>query len=200
VRPIWGLDVGVENDPSALCQRRGNVLDCPTEEFRADGDPMRVVGWVKAKWDTTLPSQRPSEVNVDSIGMGLGVAYRLLELNIPARAINVSESAAMKQQFMRLRDELWWKAREWFQKRDCHICGDKALAREIVRPTYKPTDNAKIKVESKRDTKKRTRSKSPNRADAFILTLAGDAITASGTDAQPMSWKEPLKREIKGIV
>jgi phage terminase large subunit len=200
VRPIWGLDVGVENDPSCLVQRRGNVLDCPSEEFRADGDPMKIVGWVKGKWDTTLPSQRPSEINVDSIGLGLGVAYRLMELNLPARAVNVSESPAMKQQFMRLRDELGWKAREWFQKRDCNLCGDKALAAELVRPTYKPLDTGKIKVEGKREMKKRTKTRSPNRYDAFVLTLASDAITASGTDAQPMSWKEPLKRKIAGIV
>lgn len=199
VQPIWGLDVGVENDPSALCQRRGNVLDCPTEEFRADGDPMKIVGWIMGKWHSTLPSQRPSEINVDGIGIGLGVAYRLMELGLPARSINVSESPAMKAQYMRLRDELWWRAREWFQKRDSNICGDKALAKELVRPTYKPTDNSKIKVESKKETKKRTKTRSPNRADSFILTLASEAITASGTDAQPMSWKQPLKRVIKGI-
>lgn len=200
VRPIWGLDVGVENDPSAFCSRQGNVLPEPTQEYRADGDPMKVVGWIKGKWDTTLPSQRPSEINVDSIGLGLGVAYRLMELGLPARAVNVSESPAMKQQFMRLRDELGWKAREWFQKRDSNICGDKALAAELVRPTYKALDTGKIKVEGKKEMKKRTKTKSPNRYDAFVLTLASEAITASGTDAQPMSWKEPLKRKIAGIV
>lgn len=200
VHSIWGLDVGLENDPSCLAKRKGNVLEEPTEEFRADGDPMKVVGWIKGKWDSTLPSQRPSEINVDAIGIGVGVAYRLMELDIPARAINVSESPAMKSQYMRLRDELWWKGREWFQKRDGNICGDVKLLAELVRPTYKPTDNNKIKVESKRDTKARTRTKSPNRADSFLLTFASEAITASGTEAQPLSWKKPLRREIKGIV
>ena len=47
---------------------------------------------------------------------------------------------------------------------------------------------------------KRTKTTSPNRADAFLLTLASEAITASGGEATPTSWKTPLKREIKGIV
>ena len=201
VRPIWGLDVGVDNDPACLCQRRGNVLDCPTEEYHAaDGDPMKVVGWVKDKWDKTLPSQRPSDINVDSIGIGLGVAYRLMELGLPARAVNVSESPAMKSQYMRLRDELWWQAREFFQKRDSNLCGDEDLATELGRPIIDPnSQTSKIKIESKRATKRRTKTRSPNRADSFILTLASEAITASAAST-PTSWKEPLKREIKGIV
>ena len=56
---------------------------------------------------------------------------RFLDSLTPARAINVSESAAMSTQFPRLRDELWWKGREWFQKRDCNICGDEALKKEL---------------------------------------------------------------------
>jgi hypothetical protein len=82
---------------------------------------MRVVGWVKGHWDRTLPSDRPSEINIDGIGMGAGVAHRLAELGLPARSINVSESGSMSAQFDRLRSELWWKGREWFQKRDCNL-------------------------------------------------------------------------------
>lgn len=200
VRPIWGLDVGLNHDASCIAKRQGNALTEPTEEQKFDDDLMKVVAWVKAHWDRTLPSLRPTEINVDAIGMGAGVAHRLLELDLPARSINVSESAAMTAQFPRLRDELWWKGREWFQKRDCNICGDDQLAAELVRPIYGSTMGGKIKVEGKKDTKKRTKKPSPNRADAFLLTLASEAITASGSDAQPHSWKKPLERKIAGIV
>jgi phage terminase large subunit len=200
VLPIWGLDVGLKQDPSCLAKRRGNVLEEPTEEFLADDDLMRVVAWVKAHWDRTLPSMRPSEICIDSIGMGAGVAHRLLELGLPSRCINVSESAAMKAGFVRLRDELWWSGREWLQKRDCNLAGDERLVAELVRPTYEPTVTNKIQVEAKRATIKRTKSRSPNRADSFLLTLASEAITASGTDAQPRSWKEAIQRPIAGIV
>ena len=35
------------------------------------------------------------------------------------RAINVGEAAATRENCMRLRDELWFKGREWFQDRSC---------------------------------------------------------------------------------
>ena len=38
------------------------------------------------------PSQRPREILVDSIGLGSGVVDRALELGLPVRGINVSES------------------------------------------------------------------------------------------------------------
>ena len=209
VRPIWGLDVGLSQDPSCLAKRRGNVLDAPTEEFKADDDLMRVVGWVKSHWDATLPSQRPTEINIDVIGMGAGVVHRLQELGLPARGVNVAESAATTGQFPRLRDELWWRGREWFQKRDVLLGGtdangrawrDDKLGAELARPTYKDLPSGRLQVESKRDTKKRTKTRSPNRADAFLLTLASEAVTMSGAPAAPLSQTQPIRRVIKGII
>ena len=201
VQPIWGVDVGLDHDPAAIAKRKGNVLTEPTEEFRPDGDPMKVVAWVKGHWDRTLPSDRPTDINVDSIGIGVGVAYRLMELGLPARAVNVAELPSMRGQFPRLRDELWWAGREWLQKRDVSLCGDEALVGELVRPTYDTTVSNKIQVEGKKATKKRTKKGSPNRADAFLLTLASEAVTAHGGAVQKTAaWNKPLEREIKGIV
>lgn len=208
VRPVWGLDVGLNQDPSCLAKRQGNVLLEPTEERKFDDDLMQVVLWVKGHWDNTLPSQRPSEINIDVIGMGAGVVHRLQELNLPARGVNVSEVAG-RSGFPRLRDELWWKGREWLQKKDCALGGttadkvrwkDEKLGAELARPTYIDLPSGKIQVEPKKHTKKRTKTRSPNRADAFLLTLASEAITASGEAAVPLSLQQPIQRKIKGIV
>ncbi len=40
---------------------------------------------------------------------------------------------------------------------------------------------------------------SPNRADAFLLTLASENVSAVGGKS-PMAWNEPLKRKIAGLV
>jgi phage terminase large subunit len=223
VRPIWGVDVARKGvDASALAKRQGNVLMEPVKEWRGK-DTMQTVGIVKTEWDTTLPSHRPSEINVDLIGIGAGVADRLRELGLPVRGINVSESASMSERFTNLRSELWWKGREWFEKKDSALNGtgwkkiqkdnvwiwqredgvewqEDFLAAELAMPTFDYTPSGKIQVEAKKVTKKRTGEESPNKADAFLLTLASDAITASGTDPSPMSWREPIRREIKGIV
>lgn len=201
VQPIWGVDVGLDHDPAAIAKRKGNALTEPTEEFRPDGDPMKVVAWVKGHWDRTLPSDRPSDINIDSIGIGVGVAYRLMELGLPARAVNVAELPSMRAQFPRLRDELWWAGREWLQKRDCSLCGDQPLVDELVRPTYDTTVSNKIQVEAKKMTKKRTKKPSPNRADAFLLTLASEAVTAAGgAGAKSVSWSKPIERDIGSLV
>lgn len=202
VQTIWGVDVGLDHDPAAIAKRKGNVLVEPTEEFRADGDPMKVVAWVKNHWDITLPSARPAAINVDSIGIGVGVAYRLMEMGLPARAVNVAELPSMRGNFPRLRDELWWRGREWLQPRTSSLCGDKLLVAELVRPTYDTTVSNKIQVESKKATKKRTKKPSPNRADAFLLTLATEAesLAAGGQVAKGAAWNKPLEREIKGLV
>jgi len=56
---------------------------------------MQTAGIVTREWDDTLPSFRPSEIMVDSIGIGAGVANRLSEQGLPIREINVAETGAM---------------------------------------------------------------------------------------------------------
>jgi phage terminase large subunit len=155
VRPIWGVDCArFGADRSSLAKRRGNVLDEPVKSWKGL-DTMQLVGRVKFEWDNTLPSQRPSEICVDVIGIGAGVVDRLTELGLPARGINVSESPAMTARFPRLKDELWWLAREWFEARDTNLCNDGRLLEELVAVRYTVTDSTgKVKVESKSELKK----------------------------------------------
>ena len=74
---------------------------------------------------------------------------------------------------MRLRDELWFKGRDWFQERLGAIPQDDALIAELTAPTYTFTSTGKMVVESKADMKKRG-MRSPDLADAFLLTFASD--------------------------
>lgn len=199
VLPIWGVDCArFGSDASALAQRRGNVLICPVEEFRGI-DTMQLVGRIKALWDVTLISDRPSEICVDVIGIGAGVCDRLNELGLPARGVNVSESPSMKEQYANLRAELWFLGAEWLAKRDCNLANDTKLVKELIGPRYSYTSSGKKQVETKQEMKKRGKD-SPNRADAFLLTLASDAISASAGPLQSLSWKTPLHRQMRGIV
>lgn len=170
---VWGLDVArFGDDTTALAKRRGNVLLEPVKEWRKL-DLMQVTGKVMQEWHETPVGDRPGAINVDVIGLGAGVADRLKELQVPVRGINVGEVAANDaQRFMRLRDELWFKARDWFDARNCKMPRDDGLIGELVAPKYKIESSGKIKVESKDDMKKRG-VKSPNKADAFCLTFAG---------------------------
>jgi hypothetical protein len=47
-------------------------------------------------------------------------------------AINVGEVPSSRENCMRLRDELWFKGREWFQDRSCSMPRDDALIAELT--------------------------------------------------------------------
>lgn len=176
---VWGLDVArFGDDTTALAKRRNNTLLAPVKEWRKL-DLMQVSGVIMNEYATTPDKDKPGTINIDVIGLGSGVFDRLRELGLPVRGINVGEAAPTQpERFMRLRDELWFKGRDWFDARDCNIPRDDGLISELVQPKYKLESSGKIKVESKDDMKKRG-VKSPNRADAFLLTLAGGDLNVN---------------------
>lgn len=171
VRPVWGVDVGrFGSDGSALAKRQGNKLLEPVMEWQGK-DTMQLVGLIVAEWQKTDEDMRPSEICVDVIGIGSGVVDRLEELDLPVTAVNVAETEAVSDKYVRLRDELWFKGREWFAARDCWIPADEKLIAELTVPTYDFASNGRIIVESKKELKKR-QVPSPNKADAFLNTFA----------------------------
>jgi hypothetical protein len=170
--PIWGVDIArFGDDRTAIAKRQANRLLEPIK-FWSSKDLMVTSGMIKAEYDQTPYDERPSDILIDAIGLGAGVYDRCKELGLPVRAINVGESAATRDNCMRLRDELWFKGREWFQERICSIPKDDALVAELTAPIYTFTSTGKMVVESKSDMKKRG-LRSPDLADAFLLTLAG---------------------------
>jgi hypothetical protein len=175
----WGLDVArYGGDRSALAKRQGNVLVEPIKTWQGK-DLMELAGIVLAEYDAVPYRMRPSAIYVDAIGLGAGLADRLRELDLPAVAVSVSESASLKNRFNKLRDELFWSAREWFEARDCHMPADDTLISELAGIRYKYLSTGKLKVESKDEMKKRGQ-RSPDVADAFVLTFAGQGAVAGG--------------------
>lgn len=178
---VWGVDPGRGGDPSGFIERSTNAIFA-IEEIRYD-DLMRLVGWIKTRWDKTPKRFRPTDIYVDVIGMGAGVADRLAELDLPVVAVNVSESSSMSDRFMRLRPELWYHARDWFESRavlmPSKLALHKQLIDELVVIEEKVFSSGKIDVESKVDLKRRG-IKSPNLADAFCLTFADGGAVLNG--------------------
>ena len=146
VMPIWGLDVArMGGDRSALCKRRGNVVTEHIKTWR-DKDLMELCGIVLTEYESTPYSERPSEIVIDSIGLGAGVVDRLVELDLPARGVNVAESSSMGQKFVRLRDELWWSGREFLEKRDCVLPQQDELLDELTTARFTYTSTGKLKI------------------------------------------------------
>lgn len=174
-KPVWGVDVAwMGKDSSALAKRRGNALMEPVQ-IKRNLNPNQVAGWVQQELKATPKDDWPSEILVDVIGIGAGVVSTLWEKKcpVPVRGVAVSESPSNKDRYFRLRDELWFLAREWFTTLDCVLPDDPELVFELASVHMKPpSSDGKQRVEMAGDTKKRVR-RSPDRASAFILTFAG---------------------------
>ena len=184
---VWGLDVARGGkDRTVLLERRGRVV--PWIDKLKRNDLMEVVGWVKNRWDETMLGERPSEITVDAIGLGAGVADRLNELGLPAVPVNVAEVAALNPQAARLRDDLWLQTRDWFARQDVKIPDDADLIRDLQAPSYTFTSTGKYKVISK-DEMRRQGFASPDAADALALTFAAMPATALyGSDHPNSGW------------
>ena len=169
---IWGLDVArFGMDRTALCKRRGNELLEKPLSWRGR-DLMQTTGKVVAMYEAAREKDKPDVIVVDAIGLGAGVVDRLKENGLPVKGVNVSASPAVGDRFMKLRDELYFRMRDWFEGRYCKIpegCDD--LMGELVMPVYDYQSNGKIKVASKQEIRKLS-GRSPDLSDAFMLTFA----------------------------
>ena len=199
-QPItWGFDVArFGTDASALCKRQGNTVLEPIKTWR-NLDLMELTGRLVAEYEGIEDVlQRPTEILIDSIGLGSGVVDRAMELGLPVRGINVSEAPSMTGTYRNLRAELWYRARDWFAKKDCFLPNDINLINELAMVRYKFTSNGKLQIESKDEIKKRSAGRSPDLADAFVLTFAGSSVTALG-GMKSVAWNKPVKRNIPRI-
>ena len=195
---VWGLDVArFGSDRSALCKRQGNAVLEPIKTWK-NLDLMQLTGAVVAEYEVLMPSQRPREILVDSIGLGAGVVDRLRELGLPARGINVSESPAMGTTYRNLKAELWHKAKAWLEARDCWLPKDELLVAELATVRYSFTSSGKIQIEGKDEIRKRGLA-SPDRADAFCLTFASDAVVGAYGSSMASKWNQPLRRNIPRV-
>ena len=192
---VWGLDVArAGSDATALVKRKGPII----KEIKVwrNKDLMQTCGMVLQEFESLPPSKRPESVHVDVIGIGAGVCDRLSEtLDCAVRGINVAESPALKTRFRRLRDELWFSMREYFEGRDVKCVESDQLLAELTAPRYVTLSDGKIQVESKPAMRKRGHP-SPDCADALALTLAGTAAILSGgaRGGYASSWNRPLKQ------
>ena len=194
-RPVWGLDVArFGSDRTVLAKRVGPVVT-EVEAWRGL-DLMQTCGRVKAQYDGLIPSERPTEILVDVIGLGSGVYDRLRELGLPVRSVNVSETPAFGDTYNNLRTELIFRFRGWLEQRGSRIPNDPELIAEATSIRYSFSSTGKMKAESKDDMRRRG-LKSPDKADAVFLTFAGDAATSLGSPSP--AWSKPIRRNLKGI-
>lgn len=169
---IAGLDVArFGDDRTALIIRQGSQL-IHAESWKGV-DTAQTAGKVIDMYRNLLFDC----VAIDVIGLGAGVYDMAKNAEVPCVGVNVGEATAVKGRFTRMRDELWWKVREWFQDLACSISPGipkqeiNALVADIQDIRYGFTNKGTIKIESKEDMKERL-GFSPDYGDALCCTFA----------------------------
>ena len=165
---ILGVDVARHgNDKTVVCARRGmKVLDFHTFSGLDTVEvAQKVLGYY---YDYNAKA-----VFVDGIGVGAGVYDQLRQFINTAYNVEVSRKASNEEKFVGLRDELWWRLRERFEAGTIALpknCPD--LVEELTCVKYDTeSSRGKIKVESKKEIKKKLGGRSTDYADALALTF-----------------------------
>lgn len=125
-------------------------------------------------------------VKVDKIGPGSGVVSRLSELDFPVLGVNVAEGAIDNTQFLNLKAEMSWEIRNMAEDKrisltplyETHRMYMELLEQELT-VRYRLTETGKIKMEDKRDFKKRIK-RSPDIWDAMVLAYYGTVMPSIG--------------------
>ena len=173
VQAIGPLMVGVDvarfgNDKSCITFRKGRVV-YPQIVFGMC-DVVDVAGRVKEA--ITQWGEKPSQIAVDTIGIGSGVAD-ILRRDFKRVVVDVNSSLRMSDgQNYNLRARMWRDLREYL-KNGAAIPNDPELSTDLTALQYL-FRGGEMLMESKDDAKKRG-IKSPDRADSLALTFAHPA-------------------------
>jgi hypothetical protein len=172
---VYGIDVArYGDDEFVLFKRQGNRF-FGLKTWR-NTDPMRVV------LDIHMEAQRdkPSDMFVDSIGVGGPIADRLRQLGWTVTDVNVAERASSKDEFGSLKDELYWNMKELFEEgkvsidEDCVIDpldpNDRVVVNQLAGIKYEYNKKNQFEVWSKERYKRENRG-SPDRAEAMLMTF-----------------------------
>ena len=190
---VIGADFGLNSDKHAIAVRQGwNIRDlqewlipnAPTEQ--TNSAYRRIVDAVE-QW---RGATRGRIIIVgDSNGVGNGVMGRLTDKyrddpRILVIHFNSGIAAADHRRYHRQRDYMWYaKGRAFFSNPNTSIPPKAGLVDELCAPGFEEDAAKKIKVETKKDIKKRTGQPSGNCSDAILHTLM--AHTEEQTAEQP---------------
>jgi hypothetical protein len=135
-----------------------------------------------------------TELYIDAIGVGSGVADRFLEQRMNVRRIKVSNSALDSASFYNLRAESYWRVRDWIK------AGGKLKKHpdwwQLTQVRYKVRDSSGTLIMMSKDEMRKKGIESPDTADALMLTFAFPKSMA--VQAQIKKRAKKIVRQIDG--
>jgi hypothetical protein len=141
-----------------------------------DPDPMRAVGQFIALF--IQYGLLPSEIYGDAGGMGIPILARFNELGWPINPVNNESEPVDKVRYPSLGAEMWHNGAVKLAKMDVILPNDPILFKQLTGRRAKPTSDAILGYESKKEMAKRG-VESPDRADGLVMVLAADTELAN---------------------
>lgn len=190
---VWGLDPAGLGTNRTVLIKRDQVKVLEPHKFWSGIEPMQIAGRIRVEWDDTPREDRPAAICVDGIGIGAGVASRLSEMGLPIVSVIVSESPSNRREYWRLRDELYWKVRDWLVERKSalHPDDEDVVGELTIFKWLPPTSDGLIRIERKDEVRKRLKTEdSPDVAEALMLSFC--AIPPVLGAMKPAQSPEPL--------
>jgi hypothetical protein len=185
-RPQMGLDIArFGSDDSAMCIRRGSQI-IHLERLHGASGP-EVGGWAANR----AREHGVARIWGDAGGLGGPVLDFMRAAGLSVVDVNAGSKTHHPEDFVMLRDELWWSFRDRFRDNslsfhpDCNQREIAILRSQVSALFYDYDMRGRIKVESKEQAKKRGIA-SPDLADAGCL-----AFYSGGSGA--VAWLEGLK-------
>lgn len=133
---------------------------------------------------------RLESVNVDSNGIGYGLALHLQDHRYPVRFVNVGEKSSQPERFKNQKAEFYWGLRLRFEAGD--IAGDlddEKTVPQLAGLQYEHDAAGRVVIESKDDAQDRG-MESPDRAEAIMLAFAPGASAPLAVNLR----SEPVER------
>lgn len=176
IKPLMGLDAAdMGTDPNVVCLRYGDYIAPFITWNGVDTD-------LSAKQGLQLYIEYGVDMAyIDATGVGSHIAPSMSregkDDDVRAVAVKVGESPTLGSEvdqgsFYSLRDELWWRLREWLRtSQTAMIPDDPMLIMDLSTPTYDTvSQKGRIKISDKKIMRERLR-RSPDRGDALCLTF-----------------------------
>lgn len=193
---IFGVDPArLGGDRFVICQRKGrNILklySLPASDLETS------IGLLKQE----IEKYKPSIVNIDCGGLGVGVYDRLRAdaYGSVVRKVDFGGSATNADRYRNKRAEMYAAARDWLLDEPCAIhldakTGDRLQSElSVVKPKW--INNSQLLMMPKEEIKKEL-GYSPDSADAFVLTFA-QPIAKTATQAGMQHLSSPVTRPVE---
>ena len=166
---VIGLDIArFGDDNTVFCFRRGRY--CQRFEILKKQDIVSIANYCQG----IIQAHNPARVFLDVGGIGAGVYDILYSRGFRStiRAINFGSKAILEDRYVNRRAEMWDNAKMWLtQELPVQLPHDDELLNDLCSVNKKYDSLGRLQLESKDDIKKRL-GRSPDKADAFVLTFA----------------------------